>query len=105
MSYKIWTIFIWLEIEKNLMHYLDIYIYIYIYEYILGWVQVTPITTLSNIIPSNNLLLNSYFENLTIRLDVLYVFNMHANFYTNQMLFTIRSINSYFMQYFKLQKT
>ena len=29
---------------------------------------------------------------------------MHANFYTNQMLFAIRSINSYFMQYFKLQK-
>ena len=29
---------------------------------------------------------------------------MHANFYTNQMLFTIRSINSYFIQYSKLQK-
>ena len=29
---------------------------------------------------------------------------MHANFNTNQILFTIRSINSYFLQYFKLQK-
>ena len=29
---------------------------------------------------------------------------MHANFYNNQMLFTIQFINSYFMQYFKLQK-
>ena len=29
---------------------------------------------------------------------------MHANFYDNQMLFTIRSIISYFMYYFKLQK-
>ena len=45
----------------------------YIYIYICGWVQVTPDVTLSNITPSNNLLLNSYFENLTIRLYILYV--------------------------------
>ena len=57
-----------------------------------------------NIISSNNLLLNLYFENLTIELYILYVFNMHANFYINQVLFTIQFINSYFMQYFKLQK-
>jgi len=50
------------------------------------------------------LLLNSYFENLTAELHVLYVFNMHANFYANKMLFTIQFINSYFMQYCKLQK-
>ena len=70
----------------------------------MGWIQVTPGITLSNITPPNNLLLNSYFENLTIGLHILCVFNMSANFYTNQILFTIRSINSYFMQYCKLQK-
>ena len=57
-----------------------------------------------NIISPNNLLLNLYFENLTIELYILYVFNMHTNFYINQVLFTIQFINSYFMQYFKLQK-
>ena len=36
-----------------------------------------------NIISPNNLLLNLYFENLTIELYILYVFNMHANFYIN----------------------
>ena len=69
----------------------------------MGWIHVTPGLTLSKVTPPNNLLLNSYFENLTIGLYILYVFNMHANFYTNQMLFTIRFINSYFMQYCKLQ--
>ena len=49
-------------------------------------------------------LLNWYFENPTIELHVLYVFNIHANFHINWMLFTIWSINSYFMYYFKLQK-
>ena len=44
------------------------------------------------------------FKNITVRLHILYVFNIHANFYTNQMLFTIRFINLYFMQYCKLQK-
>ena len=51
-----------------------------------------------------HLLLNSYFGNLTFGLHVLYVFNMHANFHANQMLFTISSINSFFIHYFKLQK-
>ena len=53
--------------------------------YIYGWVQVTPDVTLINIIPPNNLLLNSYFENLTIELHVLYVLNMHANFHDDQI--------------------
>ena len=48
-----------------------VYIYIYI-----GWVQVTPDVILSNIIPPNNLLSNSYFENLSVK---LYVRNKHAN--------------------------
>ena len=54
--------------------------------------------TLNNVTQSNNLLLNSYFENLIIGLHVLYVLNI----YVNQILFTIGSINVYFMHYFKL---
>ena len=38
----------------------------------MSWIKITPIVTLSNVTPSNNLLLNSYFENFTVRLDVLY---------------------------------
>ena len=30
-----------------------------------------------------------YFENLTVRLHVLYTFNTHVKFCINQMLFTI----------------
>ena len=63
----------------------------YIYR---GWIQVTPDITLSNVTISNNLLMNLYFENSTIELHVLYVLNVH----------TIRSINSSFICYFKLQK-
>ena len=55
----------------------------------MGWVQVTFGISLSNVTLPDNLLLNSYFENLIIGLYLLYVFTMHANFYTNQMLFTI----------------
>ena len=51
----------------------------------MDWVQVTLDITLSNVIPPNNLLLNSYFENPTLELFVLYVLNMHANFYANRM--------------------
>ena len=51
----------------------------------MGWVQVTPDITIKNITPPNNLLLNSYFENLTVRLHVLYVPNMYANFIANWM--------------------
>ena len=61
-------------------------------------IQVTFIVILNDVILFNNLLWNSYFENLTIELYVLYAFNIHVNW----MLFTIRSINSSFMHYFKL---
>ena len=60
------------------------YVCMYVYIY-MGWVQVTPSIPLSNVTPSNNLLLNLYFENLTIKLHIRYVLNMHANFYDNQM--------------------
>ena len=38
------------------------------------------------------------------QLHVLYVLNINAIFHVNWMLFAIQSINSYFMQFFKLQK-
>ena len=63
-----------------------------------------PSVTLSNT-PLNNLLLNSYSENHTGRVNILYVFNMHANFHINWILFTIlfNSIHKLiFMHYFKL---
>ena len=59
----------------------------------MSWIQVTPGVTLSNFTPSNNLLLNSYFENLTIGLHILYVLNTYVNFHDNQILIIIRSIN------------
>ena len=55
---------------------------LYIY---MGWVQITFGITLSNVTPPNNLLLNSYFENLTIELHILYVLNMYTNFHANRM--------------------
>ena len=67
-------------------------------------VQVTLDVTLKNVTPSNNLLLNSYFENPTVGLHVLYDLNMYVNFHANQMQYTIWSINSSFMHYFKLLK-
>ena len=63
----------------------------------MGWVQVIHGVTLSNITQPNNLLLNSYFKNLTIGLHILHVFNMYVNFYINQMFFTIRFIKLYFI--------
>ena len=50
-----------------------------------GWVQVTSNVTLSNVIPPNILLLNSYFKNPTVKLHVLYILNMHANFHANRI--------------------
>ena len=55
----------------------------------MDWVQVTSDIILSNIKSPNNLLINLYFENSTIRLHDLYVLNIHANFHTNRILFTI----------------
>ena len=67
-------------------------------------VRVTPNVTLKNVTLPNNLLLNSYFENLTVGLHGLYVVNIYANFHANHMYFTVWSINSSFMHYFKLLK-
>ena len=65
----------------------------------MGWVQVTPSVTLSNIIPHNNLLLNSYFENPTIE---LYILKMHANFHSDLIYHSIHKLIFYLL--FKLQK-
>ena len=51
----------------------------------MGWVQIIFGITLSNVTPTNNLLLNSYFENPTIELHILYVLNMYTNFHANRM--------------------
>ena len=48
-------------------------------------VQVTLDVTLKNVTLTNNLLLNSYFENPTVGLLVLYILNTHANFHANRM--------------------
>ena len=44
------------------------------------------------------------FKNLTIEFYVLYVFNIHIKFYSNWMLFTIQSINLFFIHNFRSQK-
>ena len=45
-----------------------------------------------------------YFENLTVELHIIYVFNINVNIFANWMLFSIQSINLFFMYNFKLQK-
>ena len=56
-------------------------------------------TTLVNIIN-----IPKYFENLTVRLHVLYTLNTYVKFCDYQILFTILFIRLYFMHNFKLQK-
>ena len=60
----------------------NIYIYIYIYK---QRERDTLGVILSNVALSNNLLLNSYFENSTVELYVPYVLNIYTNFHANQM--------------------
>ena len=77
---------------------------LFIYLLVIYRVQVLYGVILNNVTFPNNLLLNSYFKNLTIGSYVLYVLTMHANFHVNRMLFSIWSINSSFIHHFKLQK-
>ena len=44
------------------------------------------------------------FENLIVEFHVLYIFNTHIKFRLNHILFTIRSINLFFIYNFRLQK-
>ena len=63
--------------------FLNIYIYIYIEkERELSSSALTPSITLSNVMPPNNLLLNSYFGNLTLN----YVFYMFLTYISIFML-------------------
>ena len=65
-------------------HLLVLILYIYIYiERERERERERLCAILSNATPSNNLLLNSYFENHTIGLHVLYVFNIHVYFHDN----------------------
>ena len=41
--------------------------------------------------------MTTYFENLTVGLHVLYVLNIHVKFHSNRILFTIKSINLFFI--------
>ena len=50
------------------------------------------------------LLLYGKFENLIVKSPFLYILNMHVTFHSNRMLFTIRSINSFFIHNFRLKK-
>ena len=45
----------------------------------------------------------THFENQTIELHVLYVLKKHVKFQANRMLFTIQSINLFFMYNLRLQ--
>ena len=44
------------------------------------------------------------FKNLTVEFHVPYVLNMHIKFHSNRILFTIWSINLFFIHNFRLQK-
>ena len=44
------------------------------------------------------------FENLIVEFHVPYVLNMHINFRSNQMIFTIWLINFFFIHNFRLHK-
>ena len=76
-------------------------IHFYFRYFLEDWVEVTLGITLSNVTPPNNLLLNSYLENFTAELHVLYVLNTHAKFRANKILFSIQCNNSCFMYNFK----
>ena len=44
------------------------------------------------------------FENLTVEFHVPYILNIHIKFHSNRILFTIWSINLFFIYNFRLQK-
>ena len=51
----------------------------------MGWAQVTPSVTLSNVTPLNILLLNSYLKNPIVELHVLHILYMYSNFHVNRI--------------------
>ena len=46
----------------------------------------------------------TYFENLTVKLHVLYIFNMHVKFISNWILFIIQLVNLFLIHNLRLQK-
>ena len=54
--------------------------------------------------PTKKINIATYFEILTVKLHVFYILIMHVKFRVNQMLFTIRCINLFFISNFRLQK-
>ena len=44
-----------------------------------------------------------YLKKKTVRMHILYILNTHIKFIANQILFTIRLINLFFMLNFRLQ--
>ena len=60
-----------------------IYIYIYIERERERDFQDTYSIILSCVTLPNNLFLNSYFENSTVELHIIYVFNMNTSFHVN----------------------
>ena len=57
----------------------EIFAYIYIYIY-MGWIQVTPGVTPSNVTPINIFLLDVNFDRSTIELHYLCIFFMLTKF-------------------------
>ena len=49
---------------------------------------------------TKNINIITKFENLIIGLHALYIFNMHVKFGANKMLFSIQSMNLYFINNF-----
>ena len=49
---------------------------------------------------SYNSFLGVNFENITVEFHVPYVLNMYIKFYSNHILFTMQSINLYFIHNF-----
>ena len=49
--------------------------------------------------------MTTYFENLVVKLHILYILKKYVKFHANWMLFTIRSINLFFKHNFKTTNT
>ena len=54
--------------------------------------------------PTKKINIATYFENLTVKLHVLYIFNMHVKFISNWILFIIQLVNLFFIHNLRLQK-
>ena len=76
---------VWRLINMWTLINFNVYIYIYIYFNIYGFINGQSLV----IIPTKKINMTIYFENLTVGLNVRYVFTMHIKFCANRILFTI----------------